>query len=739
MMTEHSTYVRRYLASHATEGGVLEETLDAEKLPYLDAVRLSELLRFTQILPHSPLWGLLSAWRSIKHRWSWDDPSANAAALDVALRASGMPPPERHRIGIIWRPRWAEWMTGGTVVGSAEGPKPRSAFGAVGDRPMLAGSRGSEVWIWDAATGRLLGEPLRAPDLIEGVATGGDDRSSVVAINRVGLVTVWNAATRVESQQFVLQDNGFRGVTTGRLHGRWVVVTAGATDRVYTRWMDSGEEALPPFWTAEMVRSLSLAETEDGTLAAVGHSDGTVALWNLDAQELLSYPINLGGEVNAVTVRDFSNFDTLVAAGNSQGQVGVWEAYSGGLVGPLWEHPEEVRAVALSMVGKEPMLAAGCRDGAVLVGHVGDPRFGTLPHPTEVTTVEFGDVDGRTVVSTTCADGNTRLWDPAPPSGVRIPVAGRVGDIAIIERDDGGIEVLTGNDRAKLQWWSGNGRRRLEVDVTGSGPVRREKGRGPSAAVAADYIDGRLTVLTSYLGNVQLWHLDPKPQESAVLLKEHKSDLADWRPASVYVGRGRALFVAGANPAEGLRVVDAFTGGKQRLKPLRRDNVSVLGFHAGFERVWLARTSSSHVTLDDVAGGGPLGPPLPTIGSPSSVALGKLNGEEALAVLTNGEVRLWDPRSGEELMKPIMTSASASGITWACLGDRDVLLTRHFATVRAWNPHTGRKLTELPFGTSIDAMVVRSGADGMASVVIGGPGIVFTELHERLPQRWLRT
>ncbi|MGZ4560497.1 MAG: WD40 repeat domain-containing protein [Mycobacteriaceae bacterium] len=741
-MTEHpSPYVRRHLASHAVEGGVLEQILDADNLPHLDAVRLSELLRLTQAPPHSALWVLLSAWRSIKHRWSWDDPAANAAALDVALLASGTPPPERLRQGIVWSPKWAEWMTGGTVVGSAEGAKPRSAFGAVAGRPVLAATGSSEVLVWDAATGQLVGESFQAPGLLEGVAMGGDDGSSVVAISRAGQVTVWDAATRAMVQQYELSDNSFRGVTAGRLRGRWLVAAAGTTGNVYTRWLDSGEEALKPFRTSEWVRSLSLAETENRTLAAVGHSDGTVALWNLDSQQLLGLPIHVEGEVNAVAMCTLEDFGTLVAVGSSRGQAGVWEAHSGSMLGPIWAHPGEVRAVALAMVGEQPMLAAGCSDGDVLVADVRYLTSGTtLPHPTEVTTVEFGNVDGRTMVATTCTDGNTRLWDPVQPSAARVQVRARVGGIAIVERDGRGIEVLTGNDGAQLQWWSGtDGNRALEVDVTGMRPVRRMKwAQEPSATVAADYIDGRLTVLTSYLGNVQLWRLGKEMPGSAVLLQEYASKDRNGGPldTALYVGHGRALFTQ-RDWDEPLRVVDAFTGRRRRLKLRHRGNVRVLAFHTGPQQIWLATATGDSVTMENAVGGGSLGPPLPTIGWPSAVALGRLSGGEALAVLTNGEVRLWDPRSGEELVKPIVTSPSAADVAWARLGNRDLLLTRHFATIRVWNPRTGRKLSELPFGTSIDTMAVHPSADGTVRIAIGGPGVVFTELGERPRQSFL--
>jgi hypothetical protein len=78
-------YVRRHLASHAAAGGILDETvLTPQTLPYLDQARLSRLLRLTQAPPHSPLQLWLSAWRGVRHRWSWQHPESNAAALNAS-------------------------------------------------------------------------------------------------------------------------------------------------------------------------------------------------------------------------------------------------------------------------------------------------------------------------------------------------------------------------------------------------------------------------------------------------------------------------------------------------------------------------------------------------------------------------------------------------------------------------------------------------------------------------------
>jgi hypothetical protein len=58
------------------------------------------------------------------------------------------------------------------------------------------------------------------------------------------------------------------------------------------------------------------------------------------------------------------------------------------------------------------------------------------------------------------------------------------------------------------------------------------------------------------------------------------------------------------------------------------------------------------------------------------------------------------------------------------------VVTAHFATVSVRNPRTGRKITDLRFGTRIDAMSVKQTDGGRLLVAMSGPGLVLTELRE---------
>jgi WD40 repeat protein len=296
--------------------------------------------------------------------------------------------------------------------------------------------------------------------------------------------------------------------------------------------------------------------------------------------------------------------------------------------------------------------------------------------------------------------------------------------------------VLTGNDKAQLEWWSGDdGRRVLHIDTAGKRPAPIEKvapGTQLTAEVAAGYVDGRLIALASYEGTIQVLELRGPERNEPRKIREHRSNDPTWRPTALHVDNNQALFATIEDWSAPTRVYDALTGRTITPRPPWESDSWVLGFHSLGGRTWLAVTDNRGLSLFDVEDGTALGAPVevPPGSRAIAIALGTLEGEQVLAVFGSGQLRLCDANAGRDRIPPIHTSPTARSVAFARLGPRDVVLTAHFATVRVWNPFTGRKLAQLPFGTNIEAMAVHSSQDGTVRVAVGGPGLLLTELHE---------
>jgi hypothetical protein len=356
-------YARRHITEHAAAADELREPfLSADTLPLLDPYALSRALRLVQVEPYSWLGLLLGAWRGVRHRWTWDRPEANAAALDMALTAAGATAAERpRRAAVSWTPRWAEWSFGGTVVGIEERALRAIALGAVAGRECLVTAGIPNTQIWDAATSEPLGPALPVPSPERIALTRTAEGEILVALAESG-AQGWDAAT---GQLRWTSPTGFgRFLAAGDVYGRSVVAVAVA-ETVQLLDCATGAALCLPFGGGAHARGLALATDQAGRVRlVVGRGDGTVEQWDVSEEgpDLAVKPgphvAELGVEVNAVAAIDYHG-RFLVAIADSTGVARLRDADTREWVGPECRHEDEVRGVALADASGALLMATG--------------------------------------------------------------------------------------------------------------------------------------------------------------------------------------------------------------------------------------------------------------------------------------------------------------------------------------------------------------------------------------------
>jgi len=712
-------YARRHLAAHAAAGGRLEDdVLNLETLPYLDEARLSTLLRLTEPAPLSPQWLLLSAFRSIRHRWSWDDPDSNAAALDVAHLAVDViaPLPDRWTAsGLNWKPRLAEWQSGGTIVAGDERGRLRLTIGAVRGVPILVTGDDWSVLLWDPATGQPIGERLDAHDLICALALA-EGPGLVLAACRGGRVIAWDAVTHLKAVTVDVSAQMPTALAAGAIGNRWLVAVGGASGIVEARWIDSGE-LVREFPSDMPVRAVALAETEDGRLhLAVGYGDEKSG-WITVHDVVSGWPnpgIPVDGEINDVALALME--DKLVVAAATTDWAGIWDARSGAPVSPPVRHNGRVSSVALATIGGRHLLATGSYDRTARLwdAFYGEPMDRPLPHPAQVQSVAFGEVDGRTMLVTGCLDGNTRLWDPLRASAARIAVEGWFPSVAM----DADVVVAGGEDGQVRLWDIASGAAYSLIPAEPGYEPSYERD-GMKVLLAGTH--PRL-LLAQHHDRIAIWDVSVPWRPYF----RQQTEIGTMRGVDLHVVSGLPL-LATLDDAHEVSVVDLLSGTRLlRSQVFRADS---LRFIDAPDHPLLAVRADHKLHLLDIESGRRVRDVLP-VALPAHAAVGSLDGADVLAALDADGLRLYDLRTGELTIPPVEISSTASGIAWGRVGDRDLVVTAHFATVRVWNPRTGRKITELRFGTRIGAMSVRQTAGDRLLVAVSGPGLVLTELRE---------
>jgi WD40 repeat protein len=713
-------YVRRHIAAHAAAGGVLNDSvLNLETLPYLDEARLSTLLGLAEAEPLSEQWLLRSAWRSVRSRWSWDDPDANAAALDLAYRAAGgwRRPQRWTATGLRWEASWAQWPVDGAIAAPDAKEPMQVALGTVDGAPLLVALESWQLTFWDPATGEPVGGPipvgegrLRAIALAAGAGL-------VVAAGLPAEILVWDAVTHLPRPSIPLPFGDMSCLDVGQLEGRPVAAVAplGGAVRVYL--LDNGEL----LWTFEGDhRKIALVGTADGRLYLATVSGANVVdVWDVLTGAPVGSPAALAGEVSAVALGEVGE-RLVVLAGFADGGVRVWDAWTEEDLPESAGHAGgAVRDIALARVGTTYLAATGGTDETAHVWYLagGEPTSPPLPHPGSVFGVAFAEIEGRPMLATLCEDGNARLWDPLPAPGATVAGEGWFPSVAL---DGPFLAAATQDGRARLWKTSGDVIADLVLGEDADGSVRRA-GWG---RVWLGQARGRPVLVTELDSLVEVWDLDD-PFHPAVVAR---SEITDASLVGVHPSAERVLMVTASWRIGGpLTVLDPVSGEVVRETPLQR-RVLVKGHGNGL----LALGTDDGVRVEDLLSGEPMAAGL-EISELGPAAVAEVEGRLLLAVADATRLRGFDLRSGRPSMPAVPISRGTRDIRWGRAGNRDVLLTQHDATICVWHPHTGRKLSELPFGTRVGSVAVQDTGAGSVMVAVSGPGVAVVELFDTSP------
>ncbi|HKI38872.1 MAG TPA: M56 family metallopeptidase, partial [Mycobacterium sp.] len=230
------------------------------------------------------------------------------------------------------------------------------AFSPDGTR-LLSGGRDSSARIWDVATGRPLGEPIKHRNWVEAVAITPDGRVAASA-GQDGLIRLWDTITSKELTQPPAHEFWLSGAA---LSPDGTTAFTSAWDDTIRRWdVATGRQR---HVTQIPDRLISMALSPDGRVLAVSAGrPGEVRLLDPDSGRELR---RLHGHT-----RDFyqslafsGDGSRIIAAGGEDRTVRLWDVATGR---SLWifKHEETVRAAAISP------------DGAILAGAGEDLKMG---------------------------------------------------------------------------------------------------------------------------------------------------------------------------------------------------------------------------------------------------------------------------------------------------------------------------------------------------------------------------
>jgi WD40 repeat protein len=574
----------------------------------------------------------------------------NSLDPDVLPQRSGFPG---------WRTAWGHFL--GEVL-----PVPGTAVGVMvspdGRRFVTLGEGRKELWLWDAATGQPVGEPLRHPGAIapERVTFSPDGKSVLtVCLNHAWMggppvkqsARLWDATTGTARGDPLEHEGGLRRA----FFAPATVVTLGETE--LRRWDPAtGKPVGNILKFPAPIDPLASALSPDGKLL-LAVSGKTAQLWNLASDKQTGQAL---ASSDLITRGVFSP-DGKRALTLNRSEVRVWET-EGALLNQLM-HPR-------SFVPQGNDVSwPGCFDAVF-----------SSDGSTVLTRSEGSDRKQWAILWPVTA---VRGWREVSDTQVYLASAGKTALTWSAEKKFLQLWAMTSTDRPDQPLWS-------EQDVT----------------AAALSLDGTalLTVRKGPAGEGQApWTARVWDTSTGKALSE-PIPLRDF-PSCLAVGPGGKVFTVGSPDPIG-RLHDSFTGAARScefpypelIATGARDSKPVVPDGAELSpdgRLLAVRTSARTIELREALSGRLLGPPLE---QPNPIVRFYFSPDGKLLVTAGDrietgvrELRLWDTDTGKLLGRPL--THPRGFWNWAVTSDWQRLLTASLvdgkSEVQLWETATG--------------------------------------------------
>lgn len=431
----------------------------------------------------------------------------------------------------------------------------------------------------------------------------------------------------------------------------------------------------------------SVAFSPDGKLLATGDTNGAVHLWEVaSGRELLTCK----GHTNLVNSVTFSPSGEIVASGSYDQTVRLWDVSTGECLQVLNRHTNSVFSITFSPSGE--ILASGNFDQTVSLWDIrtGECLKTLYGHTRLVCSVIFSP-SGQTLASAS-GDQTLRIWDVSTGECLKI-LHEHTGLVSSVAFSLSGGMLASGSYDQTLRIW----------DVSTGECLKILQGHTESLWSVAFSPSGKTLASGSYDETVRLW--DVSTGECLKILQGH----TDLVYSVAFSPSGKIL--ASGSYDKTVRLWDVSTGECLNTLQGHSNPVRSVAFSPS-GRILASGSYDKRVRLWDIKNGECLKTLQAHIDQVRSVAFSP-SGEILASGSYDQTIRLWDIKSGE-CLKTLQQNEWVSSIAFSSSGE--LLASSSKQTVRIWDTRTGKCLNNLQGHTlSVYSVAFSSTGEMLAS------------------------
>jgi WD40 repeat protein len=522
-----------------------------------------------------------------------------------------------------------------------------AAFSADG-RLVVTSSFDKAAQIWNAATGKALGAPLLHTDAVCDASFSPDGRQ-VATASFDGTARLWDASTGLAVGIPLRHEQRVSSVSFSPDNHRLITTSDAGTVQVWDA--ASGKALGGPLRHERAV--LSAAFSPDSRRVVTVSEDNTVRLWDASTGEALGVPFYERGVSKAV----FSPDERHVVTVANGGFVRVWDASRPTNGAPL-RHTREVISTSFSPDGRHIVTLTADDTAQVWAASTGSAIGAPLRYEHGIIGASF-ITDGRLMLVE--KDGTAHTWNPLTASTV--------------------VTLLRPNQRLRSASFSPDGR--WVVTRTEDGTVQvRVASTGLSIFLsehrlynASFSLDGRRVLTFSFEGRVKVWDITSEVYGGRLLLNKE-----DWLEAALSPDGHR---IAAAMVDGTVRIWDVQTGAPVG-SPLSIERRNWSPSFSPDGRWVLTVPHDNTAQIWDAQTGAARGTPFQTMQGIDSASFSP-DSRWIVTSSLDGPARIWDAVSGA----PISTTLSSSSEPTFSPGGR-WLLTSESGTTRLRSLFRGR-------------------------------------------------